>query len=66
MDAGGTVERRKVTWTGVDALWPAGKHGEKMDFSAESFHSPGQASLTLDTVKRRLHICAKLVKMSSN
>lgn len=50
-------------WPGVDAPQPAGKCGEKMDFSAESFHCPGQTSVTLDTVKRHLHICAKLVKV---
>ena len=66
MDAGGTSEQRKVTWTGVDALWPASRHWEKMEFSAESFHCPGQTSVALDAVKRCLHICAELVKMLLN
>lgn len=66
VDTGGTVKQRKVTCTGVDAPWPADKHGEKMGFSAESFHCSGQTVVTLDTVKRCLHTCAKLVKMLLN
>lgn len=63
MDTRGTVEWRKVTCTGVSTPWPTSKHREKMDFPAESFHCPGQTSMTSDTVKRLLHICAKLVKI---
>lgn len=34
--------------------------------SVESFDCPGQTSVTLDTVKRHLHICAKLVNPLMN
>ena len=57
MDAGVTVEWRKVTCTHVDAPWPAGKCGEKMDFSAETFHCPGQTSVTLDTEEASAYLC---------
>lgn len=59
----GTVEQRKVTSAGTNAPGPAGRHGEKMDTSAEGFHCPEQVSVTLDIVKCPLCICAKLVNM---
>lgn len=61
MDGSGTVEQRKVTCAGIEAPGPTGKHGEKMDTSAEGFHCPEQTSVTLDIVNCLLCICAKLV-----